>query len=303
MEITVLGGFGVGKTIRVARAPEAGETVSGGVYSEGPGGKGSNQAVQMARLGARVSLITAVGNDAGATMGHELWAREGINAEGVVVTSEPTMVGFIIVDALGENRIALAPGALEAIRVEDLAAHYNVIERASMLVVSCELNPTVGLAALRFARERGIRTVCNPAPAVTALSGALADIDVLVPNYKEACQLAGFDSESVPEPATLTQALRDAGARSVVITLGSRGAFVDDGAACEFVPAVTPEHVIDTTGAGDSFVGALAVALSQGDDLVSAAHFAALVAARTVARAEVIPALPYADDFAGVRKI
>jgi ribokinase len=302
MQITVLGGFGVGKTIRVTRAPEAGETVSGGDYAEGPGGKGSNQAVQMARLGASVSLITAVGDDAGAAMGHELWAKEGINAEGVVVTAESTMVGFIIVDAAGENRIALAPGALEAIRVEDLARLYHVIERSSMLVVSYELNPQVGLAALRFAHERGIRTVCNPAPAVPAVNPALADIDVLVPNYGEACQLAGLDCESAPEPATLARALRNLGAPSVVITLGSRGAFVEDGISSEFVPAVTPEHVIDTTGAGDSFVGALAVALSQGDDLVSATGFAALVAARTVARAEVIPALPYAHDFVGVRK-
>jgi ribokinase len=301
MEITVLGGFGVGKTIHISRAPHAGETVSGGVYSEGPGGKGSNQAVQMARLGAKVSLLSAVGDDAGAEMGRELWSTEGVNAEGVLVTSQPTMVGFIIVDAAGENRIALAPGALDAMHPEDLGAAYPIIERSGMLVVSFELNPEVGLAALRFASERGIRTVCNPAPAFPIPAESLSHIDVLVPNYGEACQLAGIPAESAPEPEALATALRDVGAGSVVITLGGAGAFVDDGLHQEFVPSVAVEHVVDTTGAGDSFVGALSVALSEGDDLVQATTFAAAVAAQTVTKVEVIPALPYAHDFAHVR--
>jgi len=299
MEITVLGGFGVGKTIQISRAPEAGETVSGGVYSEGPGGKGSNQAVQMARLGATVSLITAVGDDAGAEMGRALWAAEGINAQGAVVTSQPTMVGFIIVDAQGENRIALAPGALDAMRPEDLVQLHPILEGSGMLVVSLELNPEVGLAALAFAHSRGIRTVCNPAPAAPIPVESMAHIDLLVPNYGEACQLAGIDKTTEPTPETLARALREAGAGSVVITLGGQGAFVDDGSHTDFVPAVSVDTVVDTTGAGDSFVGALSVALSEGDDLVGATRFAATVAAKTVTKAEVIPALPFAHDLVG----
>jgi ribokinase len=296
MEITVVGGFGVGKTIQISRAPEAGETVSGGRYSEGPGGKGSNQAVQMARLGATVSLISAVGDDALATMGRDLWAVEGVDSTGVVTKAEPTMVGFIIVDSAGENRIALAPGALETMTPADLEPLYPLLDRSDMVVVSFELNPEVGLSALAYAREAGLRTLCNPAPAHVIPPASMSDIDVLIPNYTEALMLAGLGSSNSHEPRELAQALRGLGAKSVVITLGGKGAFVDDGDRQELVPAVLVDKVVDTTGAGDSFVGAVAVALSRGEDLFEATRFATMVAARTVATAEVIPALPYAAE-------
>jgi ribokinase len=298
MEITVLGGFGVGKTIQISRAPEVGETISGGFYSEGPGGKASNQAVQIARLGHSVGLISAVGDDSGADMGFRLWEEEGVAAEGVVRTQSPTMVGFIIVDSQGDNRIALAPGALSAMTVQDLGPLIPVIESSNLLVVSFELNPEVGITALRFARAAGVKTVCNPAPAVELDRSAMATIDILVPNYREACQLAGIDASEKPTPAELAQKLRNLGVRAVVITLGGEGAFVDTGDTTELVSALSVGPVVDTTGAGDSFVGALAVALNSGKNLIDAARFAVAVAARTVTVAEVIPALPRTADLA-----
>lgn len=302
MHITVVGGFGVGKTIQVHRAPEAGETVTGGIYSEGPGGKASNQAVQIARLGKESALITAVGSDAGASLGYELWQREGVLAEGVVTKDSPTMVGFIIVDAAGENRIALAPGALSAMTTQDLEPLRHLIEGAHCVVVSFELNPDVGFAALRMAKSAGVRTVCNPAPAVEIPREVMQTIDILVPNYGEACLLAGVPHEDAPTPEALATKLRTQGAGAVVITLGARGAYVDDGNLSSYIEPVLVERVIDSTGAGDSFVGALAVSLHSGTDLVAAASFAAQVSARTVMSAEVIPALPYWEDMAEVSR-
>lgn len=298
MHITVVGGFGVGKTIQVHRAPEAGETVTGGIYSEGPGGKASNQAVQIARLGKVSALITAVGKDAAASMGYELWEREGVLSEGVVTKDSSTMVGFIIVDDSGENRIALAPGALSEMTIEDLEPLRSLIEGADLVVVSFELNPDVGFAALRMAKSAGVRTMCNPAPAVEIPHEAMEAIDVLVPNYGEACLLAGVPHESAPTPEVLAAKLRSQGAGAVVITLGARGAYVDEETSTRYIDPVPVEKVVDSTGAGDSFVGALAVSLHSGSDLGDAASFAARVSARTVMSPEVIPALPYREELA-----
>lgn len=113
MRVTVLGGFGVGKTMVLDRVPAVGETVTGGRYVEGPGGKASNQAIQISRLGGEVALISAVGDDSAAALGRELWRREGVDARGVITVGAPTMVGFILVEPGGDNRIALAPGALQ----------------------------------------------------------------------------------------------------------------------------------------------------------------------------------------------
>lgn len=298
MEITVLGGFGVGKTIRISHAPEAGETVSGGFYAEGPGGKASNQAVQIARLGQSVRLISAVGDDAGADLGFRLWAEEGVISDGVVSTGSPTMVGLIIVDDAGDNRIALAPGALSVMTVKDLEPLVPLIESSHMLVVSFELNPEVGVAALRAARAAGVVTVCNPAPFSELAHSALADIDVLVPNYREACQLANVEPDRNPAPVEVAKKLRDLGVKAVVITLGGDGVLVNTGETTEHVEAHSLGPVVDTTGAGDSFVGALAVALTSGRNLVEATRFAVSVAALSVTVAEVIPSLPRMSDLA-----
>jgi bifunctional ADP-heptose synthase (sugar kinase/adenylyltransferase) len=189
MEITVLGGYGVGKTMYLERHPEAGGTVTGGKYREGPGGKASNQAIQILRLGVAANLITAVGTDSGAELGRDLWLTEGVNRDGVVVLDAPTMVGFISVDSDGDNRIAIAPGALAHMTVADLESLYPVIDRSAALVVSFELNPLVGFEAIRHARQAGITTVCNPAPATEIPADVLSCIDYLVPNLFEAAQI------------------------------------------------------------------------------------------------------------------
>ena len=296
MEITVLGGYGVGKTMYLDRYPEPGETVTGGEYREGPGGKASNQAIQIRRLGAAANLITAVGNDSGAALGRDLWLSEGVNTDGVVVLDAPTMVGFISVDSNGDNRIAIAPGALAHMTLADLDGLYPVIDRSAALVVSFELNPLVGFEAIRHARKQGITSVCNPAPATEIPDDVLCCIDYLVPNLSEAAQIAGALGADPREPADIARYLLGRGVGTVIITLGAKGVYLDDGGGGAFLPAVWANKVVDTTGAGDSFVGAFTSALVKGAQTSEAVSYAMRVAAITVEGAEVVPSLPYAES-------
>lgn len=286
--IAVVGGYGVGLTMTVPRVPGAGETVSGGRLSSGHGGKGSNQAVAIRRLGHPAALFTAIGPDAAADAAAAFWAEEDVDASAVVRSAEATMTGFILVDPSGENRITIADGALGALAAEDVDGFTATIERAAMLVVSLEVPPPVARRACQVARAAGVPVLLNPAPALAdrELAG-LADI--LTPNRGELAELTGLPDASLD--ASL-DALRTWYPGRVVVTCGGDGAVVDDGTARTSVPAARVDRVVDTTGAGDSFTAALAVALVEGSDLVAAARFAATAAARSVTIAEVIPSLP-----------
>ena len=296
MKIAVLGGFGVAETMRVPHAPHAGETVTGGEFSAGPGGKGSNQAVQISRLGTPSLLVTAVGNDAGSQMGRDLWAEEGVDASCVVTVDAPTMVGFVIVDQDGENRIALAPGALDAPESGDVEPLMPAILDCDMLVVSWELNPAIGHDIIKRAKAAGLTTVCNTAPAVDLPDDVIASLDFVIPNEGEALTIASLKGWSTESLDGIAQAFKASGARNVIITLGSNGVFVlsDDGPT--HISAVPARKVVDTTGAGDSFVGSFAHAIAHGHELLEATRFAATAASLAVEVAEVIPSLPTLQD-------
>ncbi|GIJ25681.1 ribokinase [Micromonospora qiuiae] len=300
MKIAVVGSYGAGLTMRVPRAPVAGETLSGGRFASGHGGKGSNQAVAAARLGAEVSFLTAVGRDQFGDAARQLWVDEGIDAAAVRITDAATMVGFILVDDDGENRIAIAPGALDELTPADVDRFADRIAEADLVVVSLEIPLPVALAALRTAHKHGIRTLLNPAPAVALPDEAWEWIDVLTPNASEARVLAGLDPDDATTAEQLIDLLRARYTGTVVLTLGAEGALVDDAGERTRVVPVTVPRVVDTTGAGDAFTGALAVALTRGDDLTEAARYAAAAGAHAVGVAEVIPALPRPDDIAAL---
>lgn len=294
MKIAVVGSYGVGLTMRVPRLPEAGETLLGGAFDEGPGGKGSNQAIGAARLGAEVSFLTAVGDDAFGRDARELWRREGVQADRVLVSdTEPTMVGFIIVEPSGENRIVIASGALETLDAAAVESFRDEIAKASVLVVSMEIPLPAVVAALRLAREAGTITLLNPAPAQPLPDEAWGLIDVITPNQTEAPILLGRAEGSDEDLAT---ALRERTGGSVVLTRGSQGALLVDDSGLRAVPPHVVTNVVDTTGAGDSFTAALAVALGDGASLDDAAAFAAAAGAHAVTIAGVIPALPTRDQ-------
>lgn len=296
MKIAVVGGYGVALTMRVDRAPEAGETVSGGVLTTGPGGKGSNQAVAAARLGAHVSLLTAVGEDAGGEAGRALWNSENVVASPVVVAETATMTGFITVDRSGENRISIAPGALERLAVAAVADFGPAIREAEVLLVSLEIPLAAAAAALAIARESGTVAVLNPAPAAALGPEHWDNIDVLTPNLTEARLLLGRREGDGSSPASLARELASRFAGVVVLTMGADGVLVDDGSEAYRVDAAPVERVVDTAGAGDAFTAALGVGLAIGLELRESVGLAVRAGAHAVQIAEVVPALPTRRD-------
>jgi ribokinase len=264
--IAVVGSYGVGLTFGSARAPERGETVIGTLFRRDDGGKGSNQAVGAARLGEQVSFLTAVGEDAFGDRAFELWAEEGIDASGVIRPELPTMTAAILVEEGGDNRIVIVPGALSALTPAHVDAFAPRIEEADVLLVQLEIPVETALHALEVGRAARVRTILNPAPAPTA--PIVAAVDYLTPNESEAF------------------AVEDA-AGTVVVTLGEQGARLRG----EEIPAF-PATPVDTTGAGDAFCGAFAVALAEGAADAEAVRWGCAAGAHMVEREGVIPGLP-----------
>lgn len=297
--ITIVGGYGQGLTMRVARAPRAGETISGGEFSADHGGKGSNQAVAVRRLGVASRIVTALGDDAGAHAARELWRAEGVEDRSVVIDGSTTMAGFIIVDPSGENRICIADGALSALEPHHVDAAIGEFGPADTVLVSLEVAPHAAARALELGRAGGARTILNPAPVGEDTRAMLRDADVVTPNRGELAVLAG-----TTEPTTIDgvrdtcRLLRETTgfAGVLVVTLGADGVLVDDGVASEHLAPILVPHVVDTTGAGDTFSAALAVALHDGLSLRDSARFAAAAGAISVTQEQVIPSLPYRAD-------
>jgi ribokinase len=294
--VVVVGSYGVGLTMRVPRMPVAGETIGGGEFSSGHGGKGSNQAVQAARLGADVVLLTAVGADAMGEAAQRLWAAESVEAHPLVVTGAATMAGVILVEPSGENRIVIASGALDHLTPEHVDERSADLA-ADIVVVSLEIPVPVAVRALEVAHRAGTRTLLNPAPATPLPDRVWPHVDLLTPNATEAATLLGLDPDTTAHPPEdLARRLHERTGATVLLTRGGDGVTVADERGVTSVPAVRAERVVDTTGAGDAFTAAAAVALAEGADPVAAARFAARVGAHVVAHGEVIPALPTRAD-------
>jgi ribokinase len=290
VRIAVVGSYGVGMTMYMDRMPAEGETLVGRTFAQGPGGKGSNQAIAARRLGAEVTLCTIVGPDSLGEEARTLWTAEGVGIEGVQTGTEATMVGFILVEAGGSNRIVIAPGALNQLGAGHVRAVAADIQAADVVLVGLEIPIEPAAEALRIAREAGVVTVLNPAPATRLSPGVMATVDHLTPNRSEAAVLTGLDPASTPD--ALLVALRALAPSAVVaLTLGEDGALVDDGRGRVAIPAVHVERVVDTAGAGDAFSAAYAVAIAEGRTPVEASRFGVLAGAFAVTRSEVVPGL------------
>jgi ribokinase len=281
--IAVVGSINLDVVVGVQRHPAPGETVVGGDRRELPGGKGANQAVAAARLGAAVALVGRVGaDDAGRRLRDGL-AGEGVDVTHVLVDAEaPTGMALIAVDGAGENTIVVSPGANARVGADDVEAARDVLAGAAVTLVQHEVPEDAVAAAIAGA---GGRVVLNPAPA-RPHAGV---VDVLVPNSGELEALAG----RAGDPVELARGLE--AARAVVVTLGPEGALVVEPERVERIPAHHVEAV-DTTGAGDAFCGALAQALDSGADLVEAARWAARAAAASVTRVGAQDGMPRREE-------
>jgi len=291
----VVGSYGAGLTMRVTAVPQAGETVAGATFSAGAGGKGSNQAIGAARLGAEVRLLTAVGKDEFGAAARSLWRAEGVDESGVVTVDAATMVGVILVESGGENRIIIAPGALDRLGPKHVDTFAASIASAQLLMVCNEIPVATVVAALRTAHHHGVPALFNPAPARDLPADARQFVDYLTPNLGEARVLAGLDDTA--GVSEILDRLRRMYTATIVLTAGADGAYVDEPSGARMhVDAIRPTSVVDTTGAGDAFNAALAVALCRGESPVAAAHFAAAAGAFSVSKHEATPGLPTPDD-------
>ncbi len=284
--IVVVGSYAAGLVMRAARIPAPGETVLGRDFQVMDGGKGSNQAVACARLGAETLFLAALGDDAYGERGVALLDGAGVDTSLVRrVPGTPTGVGFITVDDAGNNAISVDLGANLRLSCEGIDRAEEAIASADVLLAQLEIAPEVATHAAALARRHGVRTILNPAPAQPLPAGGLAHVDVLTPNLAEAQALSGLTGAAAPE---LAEALRRAGAATVVLTLGEQGAWIADDAGGRAVPAYRVEAV-DTTGAGDAFSAALAVALAEGEPLDAAVRFACAAGAYCVRSLGTVP--------------
>jgi len=279
----------------VPRLPAPGETLHGTDFSIGYGGKGANQAVMAARLGAQVAMVTRVGRDTFGDGMLENFRINGVNATHVAVDEEATSgVAPIAVEPGGENAIVIVTGANARMTTGDVDAARGAIAAADVLVCQLEIPVEVTLAAMHAAAEASTATVLNAAPAARLPANSLADVDVLCANESEAAMLLGRAIEP-GEELEAARVLRGLGPRASVVTLGGRGCVVASNAGEIAVPAKRVE-VVDTTGAGDAFVGTLAYALACGAPVAEAAAQANAVAAMSVTRRGTQTSLPSAEE-------
>jgi ribokinase len=296
--ITVVGSLNTDLVIRAPRLPAAGETVTGGAFATFPGGKGANQAVAAARLGARVALVGCVGGD---DFGRRLidgLRRDGVDVAHVRADPEGASgTALITVDLRGQNTIVVAPGANWRLTPEDVGRAEARIAESAVLLVQLEVPIDAVLAAARLARKQGIRVVLDPAPAPREpLPAELYRlVDFINPNEGEALALSSVKVTDEAAAETAASDLLRRGPRAVVIKLGARGAFVHDGTRGVMVPGIRVDAV-DTTAAGDAFAGALAVGLAEGKELIAAVYFANAAAALSVTRHGAQPSMPYRAD-------
>ncbi|MNX53370.1 Ribokinase [compost metagenome] len=281
---------------RAPRLPKGGETLIGQSFTTVSGGKGANQAVAAARLGARVSMIGCVGNDAYGEALRGALLAEQIDCQAVSTVDGSSGVALIVVDDSSQNSIVIVPGANGALTAEAIDRFDSVIRAADVLICQLEVPDASVGHALKRGRELGKTVILNPAPASRPLPADwYASIDYLIPNESEASALSGLSVDSLDTAQAAATRLIALGAGKVIITLGAQGSLFADGQRFEHFPAPVVKAV-DTTAAGDTFVGGFAAALAAGQDEVQAIRFGQVAAALSVTRAGAQPSIPALSD-------
>ncbi|MFD4671925.1 ribokinase [Lentzea sp. NPDC058450] len=281
--LLVLGSANADLVVEVGRRPAGGETVLGGDTVVLPGGKGANTAVAAARVGASVSLVGALGGDGYGSLLRESLESSGVGTALVKTSQRPTGIAYITVTPDGENSIVVSPGANSDVLQSDVDG--LDLDGVAVLTCSLEVPLETVIHAIGVAAGHGVRPVLNLSPVAELPADTLRQLSVLIVNEHEAAQLASDWAD-----------LLKLGPSAAIVTLGSRGAAVVEASGITEVPSIEVAEVVDTTGAGDAFAGALSARLAEGDDLVPAARYAARVAALSVTKAGAQPSYPTAAE-------
>ncbi|MBD0740935.1 ribokinase [Streptomyces sp. CBMA152] len=293
-DLLVVGSANADLVIGVDRRPAPGETVLGSDLVVHPGGKGANQAVAAARLGARTALLARVGDDGHGRLLIDSQRAAGVDTVGMLVGGAPTGVALITVDPSGDNSIVVSPGANARLAPQDVRAAASLFQASRVVSAQLEIPLETVVETVR-SLAFGSRFVLNPSPPARLPAAVLTACDPLIVNEHEARFILGDSAGPAPEDWARALLLR--GPRSVVITLGAAGALVAAGSTNSFVRVASPQvDVVDTTGAGDAFTAALAWRLGLGEDLAEAAAFAVRVGAAAVTRPGAQESYPTAEE-------
>lgn len=295
-KIVVVGSSNTDMIVKSDKFPEPGETLLGGNFYISPGGKGANQAVAAARLGGEVIFICKVGDDDFGKRSVEGYKKEGINTQYIMTDhSHPSGVALISVNSAGENKITVAPGANGDFMKEDIQTQKDLLSQAEIILLQLEIPlGTIG-QVLKLAGENNIKVVLNPAPAQTLPDWYYKDLFLITPNETEAEQLTGISIEDENSALKASKRLVEMGVKNVVITMGKKGAFVFTNEYTGLVPA-PKRDVVDTTGAGDVFNGALVVALAQKKEWEESVTFACMAASLSVSKIGAQSSSPFIKD-------
>lgn len=290
-KILVIGSSNTDMTVKSSHLPAPGETVMGDRFVMGPGGKGANQAVAAARLGGDVTFICKVGRDVFGEKAIEGYRKDNIDTQHIMLSDLPSGVALILVDGGGENSISVAPGANGDLTPADIESKADVIRSADILILQLEIPVESVEKAVSIAKEAGVYVILNPAPAKRLPEELLENVSLLTPNQSELEILTGIKGDV----RAGLDALVERGVGEVILTLGSKGSMVYSGDEPLLIPALKVDAV-DTTAAGDTFCGALAVAISEGKSLTDAARFATCASALTVQKMGAQVSIPYRKD-------
>ena len=303
-KVVVAGSYLVALVMEVKRIPSVGETVHGKNYFQTHGGKGSNMAIQVARLGAQCSFVGSVGDDSHGNHFMQLLKKEGIEASGLKQRrNSATGVGFIMVDPAGQNVISIDSGANALFSLSDINEAASSWQGSGAILTQFEVPIETAFHAMKVGKKRGYKTILNPAPAEVLIDRDLSSVSVITPNETEAHICLGLAPDKLVDEEELALRLLELGCGAALVTLGERGcicATAKDGV--ERVEAFTVAEVVDTTGAGDAFNAALAVGLAEGAALMDAARFANAAAALACTRMDTLPSYHIREqvmDFAG----
>lgn len=290
--ITVVGSSNTDFCVKVERLPKEGQTVLGESFFIAAGGKGANQAVQIAKLGSEVVFVARIGCDYFGDKSIENFKNLRINTRYIVRDREhPSGAAVIFVDKNGRNQIAVAPSSNRFLNIGDIKKASEAIKRSKVLLLQLEVPLDAVKKAIEIAKKAGVTVILNPAPFKKLDNALLKKVDILVPNETEAEGLTGVKVKDVISAIKAGRILLKRGVNFVIITLGSLGCVLVDRSGAEHLPAPKVK-AIDTTAAGDSFCGALAVAIAEGGDLIDAMWFANHCAAISVTRLGAQPSLP-----------